>query len=251
MEKLVYIYALEYPKGNIRYIGKTVNLQQRYARHLRDAKKLTTSHKLAWLNSLLKKGERPIMTIIDEVPIDDWVFWEQHYISLYLSWGFELTNSTFGGEGLLATEEVKKKISNSCKRHWANHKNWIYGKAGTVEASRVGRKKGAIIPDDLKKVYCENLNRYYQTHDVWNKGKTFRKPDAQHKEKSMKDPKNRVIQLTLNGEFVKEWGSASAAAHILGFNPTRIRDCCKGKIENIYGFIWMKKNVYEEWKANN
>lgn len=29
MERFAYIYALEYPEGNIRYIGKTVNLRKR------------------------------------------------------------------------------------------------------------------------------------------------------------------------------------------------------------------------------
>ncbi len=34
MGEFAYIYALEYPEGNVRYIGKTVNLRKRYHRHI-------------------------------------------------------------------------------------------------------------------------------------------------------------------------------------------------------------------------
>lgn len=30
MERKVYIYSLEYPEDNVRYIGKTINLKQGY-----------------------------------------------------------------------------------------------------------------------------------------------------------------------------------------------------------------------------
>lgn len=46
MDDRVYIYALEYPKGNVRYIGKANNFRKRYKRHIRDAMKYTSSHRL-------------------------------------------------------------------------------------------------------------------------------------------------------------------------------------------------------------
>lgn len=38
MERKVYIYSLEYPEGNVRYIGKTIDLKRRYVNHLYSAK---------------------------------------------------------------------------------------------------------------------------------------------------------------------------------------------------------------------
>ncbi len=242
---VAYIYALEFPEGYIRYIGKTMDPEMRYKKHLRDAKYSTKSHRLAWINSLLKQGQKPIFSIIDVVPESEWVFWEKHYISLYSSWGFELTNGTLGGEGVVATMEVKQRISISCKKYWSCHDNWIKGKAGTLEASQVGRKKGAKLSDELIQKYCANFAKYYENHEVWNKGKVFRKPDLFHKEKPMKDPKNRVVQLNLDGSFVREWGSASAAGHILGLSPIYIRQCCFKHRSNYMGFIWLKKMDYD------
>lgn len=125
---MAYIYALEFPEGCIRYIGKTMDPEMRYRKHLRDAKYSTKSHRLAWINSLLKQGQKPIFSIIDIVPENEWAFWEKHYISLYSSWGFDLTNGTLGGEGVVATMEVKQRISISCKKYWSCHDNWIRGK---------------------------------------------------------------------------------------------------------------------------
>lgn len=60
MERKVYIYSLEYPEDNVRYIGKTINLKQRYRRHIYDSDCKTSSRKLAWIRSLLNQGIKPI-----------------------------------------------------------------------------------------------------------------------------------------------------------------------------------------------
>lgn len=51
-----------------------------------------------WIKGLKKEGLKPILEIIDEVDKIEWKFWEKHYISLYKSWGFRLTNLTEGGD---------------------------------------------------------------------------------------------------------------------------------------------------------
>jgi len=81
----VYIYSLENPLTNeIRYIGKTVNLENRLKGHLKEARNISskTTYKVSWIRSLLKQGQEPILNIIDEVPSKDWEFWEKYYISL-------------------------------------------------------------------------------------------------------------------------------------------------------------------------
>ena len=201
-ELVSYIYSLSYPAGNVRYIGKTNDVKSRYHKHLRDAKYSTNSRRLAWIRSLLNQNCKPILDVIDVVPECEWAFWEKHYISLYRSWGFDLTNSTAGGEGLLATEEVKRKISESCKEHWRTHTHWATGTKGVVK----GRPKGYKLSKEMVERQCEVFRNYYLTHEIWNKNKCFRTPELNHKEKPMRDPKNRVVQLDLNGNFVKEWG---------------------------------------------
>src|SRR5579859_3860336 len=97
MSKQAYIYSLNDPVDNKpRYIGFTTNIAHRYYHHLKQ--KLPT-HKGRWINSLLKQKLNPILEIIEEVPLNEWRFWETFYICLYKSWGFDLTNGDYGGEG--------------------------------------------------------------------------------------------------------------------------------------------------------
>jgi len=115
--KTTFIYSLDDPRtGEPCYIGKANDPQKRLMGHLRSRNLLNITHKVSWIKSLLKRDLKPVLNIVDEIPLNNWQFWEQHYISLYKSWGFNLTNGTKGGDGndcwqKLHSEETKKKIS--------------------------------------------------------------------------------------------------------------------------------------------
>lgn len=47
-----------------------------------------------------------------------------------------------------------------------------------------------------------------------------------------------VLQLTTSGELVRKWESARRAAISLGFDPSAITKCCKGKLQTTGGFAW-------------
>lgn len=95
---MISIYSLECPIDNkIRYIGKTNNIKNRFDAHFYDLRR--KGHKANWIKKIKQVGLKPIIEIIDEVEESSWQFWEQHYISLYKSWGFDLLNITDGGDG--------------------------------------------------------------------------------------------------------------------------------------------------------
>jgi len=98
---LVFIYTLAEPDSSVvRYIGQTKNPKNRFYRHIYDAKNDGRKNKrCSWIKSLLNKNQRPIMEIIDEVDIKEWIFWEQYWICQFKAWGFNLVNETIGGEG--------------------------------------------------------------------------------------------------------------------------------------------------------
>ena len=88
------IYILIDPENQqVRYVGKANNISERYKAHLNRARKHQI-HKLNWINSLRKKGLKPIIEVIDIVPINDWVFWETYWIAQFKAWGFKLVNYT-------------------------------------------------------------------------------------------------------------------------------------------------------------
>ena len=97
-----FIYTLTDPRTNqIRYVGKSNKPSKRLSCHLGRTEK---NHKYSWLKQLDNEGLKPILDIIDEVPNDEWRFWEQYWISQFRTWGFDLTNLTDGGEGFASGE---------------------------------------------------------------------------------------------------------------------------------------------------
>lgn len=54
----------------------------------------------------------------------------------------------------------------------------------------------------------------------------------------------KVIQLTLNKEFIKEWDSIRDIEKQLGLNHSNISACCLGKRNHVNRFKWMYKEDY-------
>ncbi len=149
-----YIYSLSCPTtGQVRYVGKADNVNYRFASHISETK---NTHKCRWINSLKKKGLLPSIEIIDEVSVAEWKFWERHYISLYKSWGFRLTNATMGGDGCNligghsaeAKAKIKLKRASQVITEEAKRKLSIAGKGRVVSAET--RIKIGLIHKGLK-----------------------------------------------------------------------------------------------------
>lgn len=111
MTGTTFIYVLKEPDtGEIRYVGKSNNPKHRLRHHLRDNKH---NRRTAWIEHLRGKGELPVLEIIDEVPIEHWQQWEVAWIEYFKEQGCDLVNGTLGGDGLIPTPEVLKKLSRS------------------------------------------------------------------------------------------------------------------------------------------
>lgn len=99
MNKTTFIYALICPDtGEVRYIGKADNPRQRYQGHLANREK-TATHKNDWIKSLLAKGQKPGLLIVEEVDEGSWQEAEIRWIAHYRLSGGNLTNISDGGSG--------------------------------------------------------------------------------------------------------------------------------------------------------
>lgn len=132
-----YIYGLFCPvAGCIRYIGKTTNPKSRLITHVVNARKQNARYHAAhWIRSLLALDLRPEMLILETLEAgEDWAEYERFYIEHGEYFGWNLTNTTPGGEGggfvrpedkaewvervrvALAAPEVRDKISKGVVR---------------------------------------------------------------------------------------------------------------------------------------
>ena len=168
-------------------------------------------------------------------------------------------NHTTGGEHYTHTEESKYKISERfrgkklseehCKKLSDSHKGQIlteyarqryielcsgenhpmYGKTHTKEArekiskARTGKK---LSEEHKKKI------------SISSKGKKISEAQKIKLSKSKEKYKKRVIQMTKDGTFIKEWESLSQIFRELGITQGNVSNCCSGKLKSSNGFIW-------------
>lgn len=115
--KSAVIYGLFDPVTNyLRYVGKTVSMAKRMECHIYNAKKKGKKvYSRRWIASLLNKGLRPQMEILEEVGEDQANDAERFWIAAMRLAGCRLTNRTDGGDGQPKgykwSDEARRKIS--------------------------------------------------------------------------------------------------------------------------------------------
>ena len=276
---MVKIYALSDPITNdIRYIGKTIKtLDERLKNHLN---KIDNTHVRCWIKKLKKELLTPNILLIDEVPDNEWQFWEIFYISLFKTWEFKLTNHTKGGDGCRIgkmSNDTKRKISLIRQKQgapWMNNRFISVETKTKTSKTLIGRKLPKDRINKTAKAHEKKLKQYdfygnlIKIFDSANDGSKivnchlnciqmcatgkcrsaggfiwryinddFNKYPTKVCQKLMKP----VLQLDLNGVFIKEWESASKPEKELNFFKASIIRCCNNKQEKAYGFKWKYK----------
>ena len=131
---------------------------------------------------------------------------EQYYIEFFDTLYPNGYNLTKGGDGCVASEETRKKMSESMK-------------------GRPSANKGKHPSEETRK----KLSESHKGKTTWNKGLLNNKQSKV------------VLQYSLTGEFIMEHPSISQAARTLGIdigNCSHISRCCNGKQKSAYGFKW-------------
>lgn len=173
------------------------------------------SHKRNWVNALRKLGLKPVMSIVDEVPEEDWKYWEKFWIAQFRTWGFNLTNHTSGGDGLTFGNQTSFK------------KGSIPWNIGTAKPKILKGNKGKT-PNSIK-------NQFKLGFEPWNKG------DSGYKLSGAKASKP-VIQMDLMGKELNEFpGSIEAGKAMKLVSGESIRLACLGKNKTAAGFTWKFK----------
>jgi len=228
MREKTYIYGLIEPTTNeLRYIGKTVDINRRYRRHINEVN-LHNSHKDRWIRKLLKNDSIPEIIIIDLVKTNEWQYWEIFYIEYFKFLGCNLTNGTKGGDeppstkGRKHSENSRLKMSKSKKGkpipHLNNGKKRSLSHRKNLSLSLKGRtspNKGLILSDERKKSLSEGHN----------------------------DEKKKIVQLTKSGEYVETWFGINQTEKKLKIR--HISECCNGKCKTAGGFKWVYYEEYE------
>lgn len=241
--KTTFIYTLSCPLSNdIRYVGKSDNIKNRIRDHLSKSKKLKT-HKDKWICSLNKNHSKPKLEILDIVDKNEWKFWEQHYISLFKSWGFNLVNHTNGGDGgsfKKHTEETKKKMSQLRKGKKRKPFSEETKKAMSESAKkramplkaiqtsankRRGKKRPPMSESTKEKLRNYRLNKIHTKETI---------------EKIKNNSSQKIKILCINNN--KIYNSISEASAELKLFSSNIVDLLRGRRNTVKGYKFIKFN---------
>lgn len=124
----VVIYDLRHPISNeIRYIGKAVDANKRFKRHLYYADKRNTPL-YSWILSLRSKGLVPIMDVVKIVSEETWDSEEIKLIAEYRNRGVRLLNLADGGNEPYCSREIRAANgrANASKIHSTPDKKRIW-----------------------------------------------------------------------------------------------------------------------------
>lgn len=263
----VFIYALSDPRNNqIRYVGKANNPEDRYTNHFNSARDKNT-HKRNWINSVRKDGFKPELLIIDEVPKNDWQYWEKFYISLFKTWGFSLVNYTEGGDGATFGN------SGSFKKGHKPHNKGIPCREDVKEKIRkklIGvsntNSYKPIIQYDInyniiKNYKCikdaiDESNGYFKYSKISNcltgkrkhhRGFIWRYDDGSELVKVDMNSKNRigkkVYQYDEQLNLIRIFNSIKDVENHLGIKSSNVSFCCKNINRRAGGFYWRYEQI--------
>jgi hypothetical protein len=138
---ITYVYTLADPRTDeIRYVGKTVNLKNRYADHLRCN---GTLHVHNWIKQLRNLELKPKIEVLEECN-SDWQLAEIYWIEQLRQWGFNLTNHAIGGLGGQTGRIPWNKGKKGC---WSEEILQKMREASTGNKHWLGKKQK---PEDVK-----------------------------------------------------------------------------------------------------
>ena len=194
---------------------------------------------------------------------------EQYYIKFYNTLWPNGYNLTEGGEGEIPCEEVRKKISETLKSKMIGDKHPMFGKHHTEETRRKisegnkgktlseeskrkmsgshsGEKNpmfGKHLSDETKKKISESKKGKQHTEETKKKLSNALKGEKNpffgkhHSEELKQKRSKKVLQYTLDDEFVREWSSIAECSRN-GYSGANICYCCQGKRKSAYGYKW-------------
>lgn len=196
------------------YIGKTFHIGSRLNNHLTGRGNTSSFQKALNLYGItcftfeilyVREAEtiEELNTILNEL--------ERYSIDKYDSFNNGY-NDTKGGSGSLEyspSDEIRELVSNKLRGH---------------KVSKETRKK-LSLSHNRKKRLKEHLNSLTE-EDIRMRANKCKKP---------------IIQYSIEGEFIREWESATDAASFYNINKVNITKCCLGKYKTSIGYIWKYK----------
>ena len=217
-QKIGYVYIITSSTGRI-YVGSTINIEQRWKTY----RKLDCKTQPKLYNSFKKYGvQNHKFEIVWEGPLEEMLKNETligRKFNVLDSNNLNLALPKLGDLYTCISEETRKKM----------------------RIAQTGKK---MSPEAIEKTRLFNLGRKKSRESVEKQRRAMKgkKLSKKHIEKRTKEQTIPIIQMDLDGNFIKEWESAISVTKELNFDRSHITKCCKNKLKTFKKFKWKYKN---------
>ena len=230
------VYTITNIVDNKIYVGYSNNIQRRFYEHKTILR--ANTHPNLYLQKSWNKYKED--SFVFEVLVEceqDFLLSEENYWCNILNthdrkYGYNINLTSSIGSCKLSYE-TRRKISIKSK----GENNGFYGKKHSEKTKKLimARNKGTKMSNDFK----EKRRQYMKSID-W-------KPSLSMQEKMVEKHGRRIVQISLNGEFLKEFYTIRKAMDAVQLNSSsgHIVNCCKSNRLSCKGYSWMYK---EEWE---
>ena len=223
----IYFYTLKDPITNkIRYVGQTVNPDNRYRNHIYESKKLNRTHKHRWIMRLLRKNEKPIMEVLwdDLMTNTEGNVVETELIQFFKDEGYDLTNEEDRArtDSVIETTPVYQfNLEGVLLARFANANKAMLstGVSGAAigEVCRFPFKPGNNSRGGFLWAYTETPSKEYQ---------------------SPKGTPKSTLQFSKEGQLLNIYTSAREGSKATGVCYKRISACITGRQKTAGGYVW-------------
>lgn len=227
------IYAIRNTTNNKQYVGSSANIRIRQKLHVNVL--IRNKHHSIVLQRAWNKYGRDAFEfqILEEVNVEDLLVREQFYIDNHKP-EYNICPIAGSSRGKLVSEETRKKMS--LLRRGVKHseeRNRIKSIAQGGDNHWTRKKK---FTDEAKQRMSDAQKKLYTNGYI--SPRKGRKMPSECVEASRVRNSIPVDQLTIDGEFIKQWPSAKAVELEIGIYATNIGAACKGKVKQAKGFKW-------------
>lgn len=222
------------------YIGKTYHIGSRLNNHLTGRGNTSSFQKALDLYGItsftfeilyVREAEtiEELNIILNEL--------ERYSIDKYDSFnnGYNDTKGGSGSLGYSPSDEIRELVSNKLRGHKVSketreklslsHRGFKHSKESINKMKIAFKNRSQEVESYRKKRLKEHLSSLTE-EDIMTRASKCKKP---------------IIQYNLDGEFIREWESATDAASFYNINKVNITKCCLGKNKTSNGYIWKYK----------
>ena len=178
----------------------------------------------------------------EEVPFNIGIWYNEVMIN-------EVHSKCYCSEDLSLIENYHTAIADK-ERKWEIHHRRecdengkiLFTREQLIEMNLYYKRPASELIFVTRSTHCKiHRELHEKCGKTWGK-KGGKKTGAINGKKSAIKQSIPILQLTKDGEFIKEWQSAMEAQRQLGIGHSSICRCCKGRLKSAGGFVWRYKD---------